>query len=60
MRFISFFAFLLFLLDAGFKQEASPLGSVAAAERSSLISVSPYFFSALASWTVVSQDKPTS
>ena len=59
MRFYQFFRFPAFLLDAGFKQEAS-LGSVAAAERSSLISVSPYFFSALASWTVVSQDKPTS
>ena len=35
LAFLSvFFRFTAFLLDAGFKQEASPLGSVAAAERS--------------------------
>ena len=50
MRFYQFFRFPAFLLDAGFKQ-ASPLGSVAAAERSSLISVSLLFlcFSIMAS-----------
>ena len=54
--FISCFAFLLFFLDAGFNQEASPLGSLVAAERNSLISISS-FFSALTSLPMVSQDK---